>query len=81
MGYCYGLSWQVFIGVFVAGFFALAIGLVASQQWIVAYNNDSVITLLSGLVVFAVYLVFVYLLKLISHEEKCFLSSLLKRSS
>lgn len=75
-GYRYGLSWQVFTGVFVAGFFALAVGLVASQQWIESYSSHSLITVLSGLVVLAVYLVFVYLLKLISHEEWLFLKSL-----
>jgi O-antigen/teichoic acid export membrane protein len=79
-GYRYGLTWQVFTGVFVAGFFALAIGLVTGQQWIDTYSSDMLITVLSGVVVLIVYLIFVFLLKLISHEEMGFLKSFLKRS-
>ena len=75
-GYRYGLTWQVFTGVLVAGFFALAIGLVAGQHWIDTYSNDMLITVLSGMVVLIVYLIFVYLLKLISHDEWLFLKSL-----
>ncbi|OZA07237.1 MAG: hypothetical protein B7X97_09635, partial [Methylotenera sp. 17-45-7] len=47
IGFRYGLSWHVFTGVLVAGFFALAIGLVASQQWLVNYSSDLFITVLS----------------------------------
>lgn len=81
MGYPYGLSWQVFTGVLVAGFFALAIGHTANQQWIEAYANDSLITALTGFIVLAVYLLFVYLLKLISHEEWLLLKSLNPRKA
>lgn len=81
MGYGYGLRWQLFTGVLVAGVFALAIGLVVSQQLVQAYTSDSIITALSGLVVLVVYLLFVYLLKLISHEEWSFLKSLNPRKA
>jgi pyruvyl transferase EpsO len=76
VGYSYGLSWQVFTGVLVAGFFALIIGLVASQHWLAHYSSDILITVLSGIVVCVAYLSFVFLLKLISHEELLFLKSL-----
>lgn len=79
MGYRYGLTWQVFTGVLVAGFFALSIGLVANQQWFVRFSNDMVVTILTGLVVALVYLMFVYLLKVISHEELGFLKSFVKK--
>ncbi|OYY80615.1 MAG: hypothetical protein B7Y34_05620, partial [Methylophilales bacterium 16-45-9] len=81
IGFRYGLSWHVFTGVLVAGFFALAIGLVASQQWLVHYSSDLFITVLSGIVVCVAYLFFVFFLKLISHEEMGFLKSFLKRTA
>lgn len=76
MGYRYGLTWQVFTGVLAAGFVALSIGLVANQQWLVRYSSDMVVTILAGLVVALVYLMFVYLLRVISHDEWLFLKSL-----
>lgn len=81
MGYRYGLTWQVFTGVLAAGFVALSIGLVANQQWFVRYSSDMVVTILAGLVVTLVYLMFVYLLKVISHEELGFLKSFVKKDN
>jgi pyruvyl transferase EpsO len=74
-GYAYGLTWQVFTGVLVAGLAALLVALLVNQQWFTENSNDIWVTALAGLVVLSVYLLAVYVLKLISQEEWLFLKS------
>ena len=80
-GYAYGLTWQVFTGVLAAGVAALLVALLVSQQWFTEYSNDMWVTALAGLVVLSVYLLTVYLLKLISQEEWLFLKSFKQKKS
>lgn len=80
-GYAYGLTWQVFTGVLAAGLAALLVALLVSQQWFSAYESDIWITALAGFVVLTVYLLAVYVLKLISQEEWLFLKSLKQKKA